>query len=372
MRPLNRLFLLLLLGALGSGHAALAQGLPCHPLPVEINDRYEVSGIFLCLQGEEIGQPLSSFQSTPGGTAEAALHGVVQAVLKNQLDTFRALSADTEQQAVENQFDLYRQALSETADPLVVERFDLPGMVYFLLDAGSEDFPIVPVLLRPAEDGFLQAFSLAAHPVSQNVSAMVRARKAQPGVFAAVADPATTERILLPPPFDPEAEEPLEVRFDGSQVAFQVPPGNEGNPTYAAPTGEVLQFYRAALAELERATLADHQAFLSLLGEPDRQEIARFISTLGEQEFENFKASRTHFREVSYVLDGGDVWFLFYQGVAGEYLGDALKYHVVYRSPDQGLRWVHLVTGGTVETLLEWEELAPRFIDGVINRKTAQ
>lgn len=367
MRALKALSIGVLLISLDD--ALYAQSLPCHPLPLEVNGQVLSTKIYLCLQGATYGGPVSiALQDAPAGSAEAALKELVQSIVANNAGEFRSLSTETELPAIDREFDLYKSALEGVSDPIVVERFDIPGLVYFVLDADNSPFPIIPVLLTPVGDRFLQSMSLLTKAVCQNVSAVSQARKSNPDSFRSVLNPPTTEQIALPSPLPGPSGNPLVLRFNGSHVAFEIPSG-EGSQKPPAEVDPVLRFYESVLAELRRSSKDDAEGYLSLLGTNTRAEQERFFSEIDEETFDNFRTIRTRFRQVSYVIDGGEIQILFYQGFTGDYRGVNLEYDIVYTPSEGSMKLVNVLIKDSLDHLLEWEGLARVFVDEVINRK---
>lgn len=373
-----RLVAPLLIGLLaGHGGALHAQDLRCHPLPLEVEGEILISSeVYLCLPGMSYGEPVSTaVQGAPDGSAEAALKGLVQSIVDDEPEVFRSLSAETELEAIDREFDLYSSALQGVADPVVLERFDLPGLVYFVLEPGDPSFPIAPVLLTAVGDQFLQAMSLLAHPVCQNISAVAQARKANSDGFSPITDPPTTEQIVLPRPFLGASESPLILRFNGNRVSFKIPADEvgqgEGGQSFPVELEGVLRFYESVLAELRSSSKDDAGGYLSLLGARTRAERERFFAEIDESTFERFRSMRTTFREVSYVIDGGDIQIIFYQAFSGDYR-PPLAYDIVYKPADGSMKLVNVAIKDSLDHLLGWEEFAGVFADAVINGTVAQ
>lgn len=374
MRVLRHLLIGVLLANLEG--ALRAQDLQCHPLPLEVEGETTSLEIYLCLPGRVYGEPLSTaVQDAPDGTAEAALKDLVQSIVDDAPGVFRNLSAETEMPAIDREFNLYRSALGGVADPVVLERFDIPGLVYFVLESGDSSFPVAPVLLRSVGAQFLQSMSLLANPVCQNISAIAQARKEDPESFASVSDPPTTEQMVLPAPFPSSSESPVILRFNGNNVSFRIPadeiPQEEDGQTFPMELEGALSFYESVLAELRRSSKDDAESYLSLLGAITRAERERFFSEIDEAIFERFRIVRTGFREVSYVINGGDIKILIYQGLSGDY-EPPLKYDMVYMPAAGSMKLVNVLIKDSLDHLLGWEELAGMFVDEFINRKIAQ
>jgi hypothetical protein len=335
------------------------------PIPVEVEGEIVPTACYLTLKVYEFNAPASvAFSNLQKKSPELVAKKILDAIKANDPTAFKNASISEEQAHIDARFGMYRKVLEGVDDPRIVRRFDLGAMSYFVIDIGSDQFPVVPLLILKQGDRYLQGFWAITHPVCQNVSSLARAISTMPDDFHSVSAPEYNTEIALMPLFGESTVNPVFFRYTGHRVRYPVFSKTSLNTKYPESLGPLLDFYKKANESLTSENKEQHFEFY---GSKSSAKIAGFFDKLkAKNVLGNHLELRTSYRQVYYVIWSEGLSILFHRSqYSDQIVSSGLKYDMVYKYPNNEMKLVNYFMLGALDSLLIWPVFCDKFVDAI-------